>query len=147
MKKIWMVIPAVGIFAVAYSASAQSTPDTSSPSKDSSTVQTTETTHSESGQKTKTKSMRLIGSVKSIDAGKSIVVTGPKDKDYSFNLDDKNLISKVDPAVAVGDKVRVVQRTDDAGMKTLTVAPYKGHRRHHQKGQDTTATPPPADTN
>lgn len=124
------------IFAAAFVASAESTPKASA-STDSAMVQKTETTKKTPESKTTTKGMTVVGSVKTFDAGKEIVVTGPKKKSYSFDLDDKNMMSKVDPAVTVGTKVKVVEHTDSAGMKTLTVAPYAS--AHHKKSSKKTA--------
>jgi len=142
LKKNWMALSAAAVFAVAYSAAAQTnTADSAAGSK--TMAQTTETKHKGPGPNTKTKGKTVIGSVKTLDAGKKLVVTGPKDKDYSFDLDDKDMTANVDPAVAVGAKVKVVESTDDAGKKMLTVSPYTAKmasHRHHKTTKKTTTT-------
>lgn len=134
MKKNWMALSAAALFAVTYSAAAQSssTADTSATGGKT-MAQSTETKHTGAGKNTKTKGKTVIGTVKTYDAGSKIVVTGPKDKDYSFELDDKDMTANVDPAVAVGNKVKVVESTDDAGKKTLMVSPYTGKSAMHHK--------------
>lgn len=150
MKKNWMALSAAAIFAVAYAASAQtgSTADTSAAG-DKTMAQKTETKHTGPGKNTKTKGKTVIGTVKELDAGKKITVTGPKNKDYSFDLNASDTTANVDPAVAVGNKVKVVEATDDAGKKTLTVAPYTGKTtmHHHKKMMKKSTEPkeaPPA---
>ena len=145
MKKNWMALSAAAVFALAYTAAnAQNTSDTSATG-DKTMAQKTETKHTGPGKNTKHKGMKVTGTVKSYDAGKKIVVTGPKDKDYSFDLDDKDMAATVDPAVAVGNKVTVKQSTDDAGKKTLTVAPYTAPAKmHHKTMKKSTKTTEPA---
>ncbi len=71
---------------------------------------------------TKSKSHTVIGTVKEFEAGKSINVTTSKKKSQKFSLDDKDVATTVDPEVAVGVKVKVVQTTDKNGVKKLTVS-------------------------
>lgn len=147
MKKNWMALSAAAVFAVAYAASAQ-TGSTADTTAGKTMAQTTETKHTGPGPNTKTKGKTVIGTVKELDAGKKIVVTGPKNKDYSFDLNDSDTTANVDPAVAVGNKVKVVQSTDDAGKKTLTVSPYTGkaamhhHKKMMKKSTETKEAPP-----
>lgn len=143
LNKNWMAFTAAAIFAVAYTASAQTTAtDTTVPAGGKTMAKTTETKHTGPGPNTKTKGKTVIGTVKSLDAGKKIVVTGPKNKDWSFDLDDKDMIATVDPAVAAGSKVKVVEATDEAGKKTLTVSPHtaKMGAHHHHKGMKKSTT-------
>jgi hypothetical protein len=71
---------------------------------------------------TKTKTHTVVGTVETFEAGKSIkVLVGTKTR--SFALDSKSVATTVDPAIAVGSKVKVVQSTDANGVKTLTVNP------------------------
>jgi hypothetical protein len=138
-----MALSAAAIFAFAYSAAAQTSDSTATGNK--TMAQTTETKHTGPGPNTKTKGKTVIGTVKTLDAGKKIVVTGPKNKDYSFDLDDKDTMATVDPAVAVGNKVKVHEGTDDAGKKTLMVSPYSAttsSMHHHKKGTKTTEPAP-----
>ena len=143
MKKNWMALSAAAIFAVAYTAAAQTnTADTSGKTM----AQTTETKHTGPGPNTRTKGKKVIGTVKSLEAGKKIVVTGPENKDYSFDLDDKDMTANVDPAIAVGNKVEVIESTDDAGKKTLKVSPYTGKAamHHHKTMKKSTKTAEPS---
>lgn len=136
-----MALSAAAIFAVAYTAAAQTnTADTSGKTM----AQTTETKHTGPGPNTKTKGKKVIGTVKSLEAGKKIVVTGPKNKDYSFDLDDKDMTANVDPAIAVGNKVEVIESTDDAGKKMLKVSPYTAPMHHHHKMTKKSTTTEPA---
>jgi len=81
-----------------------------------------ETKHTGAGPNTKTKSETVVGTVKTYDAGKKIEVTGPGDKNYSFDLDDG---SGVKGNVAVGERVKVTYTKTDSGDKVTTVQPYK----------------------
>jgi len=82
----------------------------------------TETKHTGAGPNTKTKTETVIGTVKKFEAGKSIEVTGPGDKNYSFDLDDS---AGVKGNVAVGDRVKVTYTKTDSGDRVTTVQPYK----------------------
>src|SRR2546427_3650066 len=87
-------------------------------------AQTTGTMHMKSTSKsggTKIKTETVIGTVKEYEAGKKITVTGPKEKSYSFDLDE-NVAMK--GTVAVGDRVRVGYTKSDGGNKVTTVEPY-----------------------
>lgn len=64
----------------------------------------------------------VVGTVKSYTAGKRIKVLVGK-KTRSFDLNSKKVSTTVDPTVAVGTKVRVVESKNADGMKTLTVNP------------------------
>ncbi len=75
----------------------------------------------------------VIGTVKEYNQGKSIVVTTAKNKDVSFDLSGKNLAANVAPEVAIGNKVRVVQKTDNKGNKTVVVTRYSRTPRTHKK--------------
>jgi hypothetical protein len=79
------------------------------------------TTTSASGT-TKSKDHSVVGTVKSYEAGKKIKVLVGK-KTHSFTLNSKSVGTTVDPSVAVGSKVKVVQSTDANGIKTLTINP------------------------
>src|SRR5439155_24747180 len=56
------------------------------------------------GPDTKTQKEVVIGTVKEFTPGKSIKVTGPGDKNYSFDLDDG---VGIEGNVSVGDRVKV----------------------------------------
>jgi hypothetical protein len=73
------------------------------------------------GPNTKVKTETVIGAVKEYEAGKKITVTGPKDKDYTFTIDE-NVAMK--GAVNVGGRVKVSYTKSDGGDKVTTVVAY-----------------------
>jgi hypothetical protein len=62
----------------------------------------------------------VVGTVKEFEAGKKIKVLVGK-KTRSFALDAKTVATSVDPSVAVGTKVKVVESKNADGIRTLTV--------------------------
>ncbi len=86
-----------------------------------------ESTTTESGPAASatTKSEVVIGTVKAYEAGKSILVTGPEGKDFSFDLTDMAVLKN---AVTVGERVKVTFTKSDSGSKATTVVayPHKG---------------------
>ncbi len=68
----------------------------------------------------KSKDHIVVGTVKEYEAGKELKVLVGK-KTHSFTLDSKDVNVSVDPAVAVGTKVKVIESKDGSGIKTLTV--------------------------
>ncbi len=82
----------------------------------------TETTvkHTGPGPDTKTSSEVVVGTVKKYEAGKKIEVTGPGNKDYTFDLDHA---AGVEGTVAIGDQVKVTYTKTDQGNKVTTVQP------------------------
>lgn len=64
----------------------------------------------------------VVGTVKEYEAGKKIKVLVGK-KTRSFALDSKSVSTSVDPSVAVGSKVMVIESKTADGIKTLTVNP------------------------
>ncbi|HVO50587.1 MAG TPA: hypothetical protein VMV60_06315 [Thermoanaerobaculia bacterium] len=64
----------------------------------------------------------VVGTVKTYKAGKKISVLVGK-KTHSFVLDSKTVATNVDPSVAVGSKVKVVQSKTADGSKTLSITP------------------------
>jgi len=83
----------------------------------------TETKHTGAGPNTTTKTETVVGTVKEYEPGKSIKVTGPGDKNFSFDLDDA---SGVKGNVAVGERVKVTYTRKDGGDKVTTVQAYPG---------------------
>src|SRR6185436_12279491 len=83
------------------------------------------TTESGAAVNSKTKTEVVIGTVKEYEAGKSIKVTGPDAKDYSFDLTDMAIMKK---AVTVGERVKVTFTKLDGGSKATTIVayPHKG---------------------
>ena len=80
------------------------------------------TKHTGPGPDTKIKSEIVVGTVKAYEPGKKLTVSGPKDKDYSFDLDE-NVAFKGD--VAVGQRVKVTYTKTSGGDKITSVAPEK----------------------
>ena len=70
----------------------------------------------------KSKDHTVVGTVSEFEAGKKIKVLVGK-KTHSFALDSKSVNTTVDPSVAVGTKVKIVESKDASGIKTLTVNP------------------------
>ena len=70
----------------------------------------------------KSKNHTVVGTVKEFEAGKKIKVLVGK-KTHSFTLDSKSVNTTVDPSVAVGTKVKIVESKDANGIKSLTVNP------------------------
>jgi len=81
------------------------------------------TKHTGPGPDSKVKTETVIGTIKTYEPGKKITVVGPKDKDYSFDLDE-NAAFKGD--VAVGQRVKVTYTKTDNGDKITSVMPAKG---------------------
>ena len=93
------------------------------------------TKHKGPGPDTKVKTETVIGTVKAYEAGKKITVTGPKDKDYSFDLDE-NVAMK--GTANVGDRVKVTYSKTDGGDKVTTIAPAST-ASHSKKTKKTAA--------
>lgn len=75
--------------------------------------------HKGPGPDTKVKTETVIGTVKTYEAGKKITVTGPKDKDYTFDLDE-NVAMK--GTANVGERVKVTYSKTDGGDKVTTIS-------------------------
>ena len=86
-----------------------------------------ESTMTESGQAASTmpKSEVVIGTVKAYEAGKSIKVTGPDAREYSFDLSE---MAAPKNAVTVGERVQVTFTKSDGGSKATSIVayPHKG---------------------
>ncbi|HEY3173965.1 MAG TPA: hypothetical protein VGK86_15460 [Thermoanaerobaculia bacterium] len=83
----------------------------------------TEKTVHQPGPDVKTKTETVIGTVKEFEAGKKIKVTGPNNKDYSFDL-DQNVSMK--GTVGVGQRVKVEYTKGDMGNHVTVVSLMKG---------------------
>ena len=70
---------------------------------------------------TKTTTETVVGTIKEYEAGKSIKVTGPGNKDYSFDLNDTAVLKK---AVRVGERVQVTFTKSDNGDKVTKIVAY-----------------------
>lgn len=77
--------------------------------------------HTGPGDNTKSKKEVVVGTVKEYEPGKSLKVTGPKNKDYSYDLDEKVTVKG---SFAVGERVRVTSWKTADGQKMTTVEPY-----------------------
>jgi hypothetical protein len=89
--------------------------------------ETGERVHSESttkqtgpGPNMKSKTEVVIGNVKKYEAGKKITVEGPKNHDYTFDLDEA---ASINPSVAVGQRVKVTYTKGDHGQKVTMIEP------------------------
>jgi hypothetical protein len=100
-------------------ASATSKTATSAPK---SHMESTTTASSPAGS-SKVKTETVVGTVKEFEAGKKIVVTGPKKKNYSFDLDDA---ASMTGSVAVGDRVKVTYTKVDGHKRVSVVSAYTG---------------------
>lgn len=94
------------------------------PASDHDVHMKSESTVHQPGPDTKTKTEIVIGTVKEYEAGKKIKVTGPNDKDYSFDLDEGVGIKG---NVAVGQRVKVeYTKGDNANHVTVvSLVPQK----------------------
>jgi hypothetical protein len=88
------------------------------------------------GPNTRVKSETVIGTVKEYEAGKRIVVRGPGDKDYKFDLDDN--VGMKGP-ISVGERVKVTHTRGDGGDKVTTVVSYPTASRSSAKKMRKTA--------
>ena len=70
---------------------------------------------------TKTKTETVVGVVKEYEAGKSIKVTGPETKVYSFDLTEMVALTT---EVSVGERVKVTFTKSDSGSKATTIVAY-----------------------
>jgi len=84
---------------------------------------TESTTKSEhvNGPDTKSQMESVVGVVKEYEAGKKIVVTGPNNKDYHFDLDEN---ASVSGTIAVGERVKVTRRKGESGEFVTAIARY-----------------------
>ena len=90
--------------------------------------QTRETSTTTSTGTVKGKTETVIGEVKSFTPGKSIEVSVPGKiiKNRTFDLDATDTVAKVDPAIAVGSRVKVTLKTDNNGHKSVDIEPHTG---------------------
>jgi uncharacterized protein YdeI (BOF family) len=125
MKRISGIAIAACFALVSAGAFAQTTPPAGGTMHEETT-----TKHKGAGKNTKMKTETVIGMVKTYDAGKKIVVTGPKNKDYSFDLDNNVAMSGT---INTGEKVKVTYTKGDDGNKVTTIAPYTGKSKKTMK--------------
>jgi hypothetical protein len=79
------------------------------------------TTH-QPGPDVRTKTEVVIGTVKEFEPGKKIKVTGPKDEDYTFDLDQT--VTVIGP-VAVGQRVKVEYTKSNLGNRVTVLSLVK----------------------
>lgn len=72
---------------------------------------------------TKAKTESVVGVVKEYEAGRKIVVTGPNNKDYTFDLDEN---ARVSGTIAVGERVKVTHHKGESGESVTAIARYSG---------------------
>jgi hypothetical protein len=83
--------------------------------------------HTGPGPDSKMKTEVVVGTVKAYEPGKKLTVTGPKDKDYTFDLNEKDNAVIMKEGVAVGQRVKVTYTKTDSGDKITAIAPAKAH--------------------
>ena len=71
----------------------------------------------------KARTETVVGTVKAYEAGKKLTVTGPKKKNYSFDLDQETSLTG---AVAIGDRVKVTYTKANGHKKVTVVSAYTG---------------------
>jgi hypothetical protein len=86
-------------------------------------VSTTERTEAGAKGKEKSKNETVVGTVTEYTAGKKIVVLTGDGKKHDYDLDDKKMVSSVDPRVTVGTKVHLDLARDNSGNRSLQVIP------------------------
>jgi hypothetical protein len=121
MKK---VLPTACAFAVVLTGTSFAAQDKATAAKQSKEVhQETKTTTTNKTAKTSTDT--VYGRVENYEPGKSIKVTVPGKvvSTKSFDLDAKDTTANVASNVKTGEWVRVVEKTDNNGHKTITVTP------------------------
>lgn len=82
------------------------------------------TKHSGPGTDEKIQSETVVGVIKEYEAGKKIVVAGPKDKDFTFDLDENVALKG---SFAVGSRVKVVYSKASGRDKVTTIEPYSAN--------------------
>ena len=125
----WIATASVLAFLATGVAAAQTKAEsvTKEKTSDGSMHMTSTTNHKGPGPNTKIKTETVIGSVKEYEAGKKIVVTGPKNKDYKFDLDDN--VGMKGP-VNVGERVKVTYSKGESGDKVTTIVSYPMATKH-----------------
>jgi hypothetical protein len=64
----------------------------------------------------------VTGKVTSFDAGKSIEISSKGDR-LKYDLTSTDTVYSVSPDVASGMTVKITEKTDDSGHKTVTIEP------------------------
>jgi len=120
-RRVFFIAAAgVALFAAGAMAAAQTSSETKAVTK----------TKTSSGTM-KAKAHSVVGTVTAYEAGKSIEVEA-NGKKHSFDLDDSNETVSVSSEVAIGGKVKVVEKTDKMGKKSLTVSMHSVKMKSHK---------------
>src|SRR5262249_15961340 len=91
----------------------------------------------------KTKPVNLSGTVKNFEPGKTIEVEA-KGAPRSYDLTASDTTYNIRPDVAVGTKVKVVEKTDATGHKTVSIEPTgKSHKPTGEKSEKPMSEKPP----
>ena len=69
-----------------------------------------------------TKAAVVSGTVKAYEAGKSIEITA-KDGPKTYDLTASGMTVTISPDVKIGSKVKVTEKSDGAGHKTVSIDP------------------------
>ena len=135
--KRWMATMAILAFIGTGIAAAQTRAAEARTAQTGGSLHVESTTKNEGpGPNAKVKSETVIGTVKEYESGKKIVVTGPKNKDYKFDLDDN--VGMKGP-VNVGERVKVTYTKGESGDKVTTVVSYPTASRSSTKKMKKTA--------
>jgi hypothetical protein len=118
LEKVTVIAP----FAVGLRSSTVKAPGTMPAAGHDMHMKSEVTTH-QPGPNVKTKTEVVVGTVKEYEAGKKIKVTGPNEKDYSFDLDGAVTVKG---AVAPGQRVKVEYTKGDLGNHVTVVSLVKG---------------------
>ena len=82
------------------------------------------TSSSSTAMDTRAQSRTILGTVKAYEAGKKLAVLNSDQILEVFRLDDDKTTAKINPSVAVGMEVKVLETMKD-GQRTLTVEPLR----------------------
>jgi hypothetical protein len=85
--------------------------------------QKTETKTDTADGTVKAKTETYVGTVSKYEPGKKIEVTTLDNKTHSFDLNDKDVTTNIDPSVKVGQKVQLTEAKGDNRQKTITIRP------------------------
>src|SRR5213593_2247456 len=107
MKRIFGIAAGLCFLAGAQAALAQTTAHTETKMK-----------RTGPGPNVKVKTETVVGTVKEYEAGKKIKITGPNNKDYSFDLDES---VRVDGTIATGQMAKVEWMKGNDGKEHVTV--------------------------
>lgn len=119
-----LMVPFCAVALILAGTSAGSANDKSAAAKETKEVQQDTKTITNNGT-TKTSTDTIYGKVESYDPGKSIKVTIPGKivSTKSFDLNTKDWTYHVARNLKAGQFVEVIEKTDNAGHKTLSVQP------------------------